>query len=624
MAEPRHHIKDRMIKTAARLWGLPETETESNFDPLVAMLLGACAEELEKISVDIESTRARVLERLVQLLSPEALTGPLPAHAVACALPSETTALIRPDNQFFAAKRLAEATGGAALWKEFFFAPAAQFSIVKASVVCMIAGRKWYKTGTGGSKETAAITREGAATPPNQLWLAIEAAALPQEALQFYFDMPQQASRQLFFHQLPKAQWYCGQQPLQVRQGYNSNVHTEKTDVSAILHRDISVWHKITRHVLQTYHQQFFTCSGIAAQSEPGFPPELANLFSEKDITALQGKNKLHWICIHFPENIHSEILEQAVVSLNCFPVINSRLHEINTRLQEHINIIPLYSEERFLDLQQVSNSEGKLLHVRHDAGAGNDAGILLRYGGVGRFDARDAVQLVENVLQLVREEMAAFSILGAEGVGAEMTALHQQLNKLEQRLSARHLEKSATPYLVVDHKESGNRDLFVRFWSTNGVAANNIRAGSELQVYRASDISSNTCLLVTTTTGGRDKLGEADKVLAYKTALLSKEKLVTAEDIAAYCRLRLAITGAAIQVKKGTAVLTDERQGFCKTIDVHITLARKDWDALLEKGSISYWQNDLRIAVEQRSGLLTPLRVFIKQQESITENAEA
>jgi hypothetical protein len=35
-------------KNVARLWGYTETEAENNFDPLVSMLLGACATELEK------------------------------------------------------------------------------------------------------------------------------------------------------------------------------------------------------------------------------------------------------------------------------------------------------------------------------------------------------------------------------------------------------------------------------------------------------------------------------------------------------------------------------------------------------------------------------------------------
>src|SRR2546423_14597202 len=97
MEESRHHIKTRMLKNAARSWGYPETEAENNFDPLVAMLLASCSTELEKISGEIHASRARVLERLVQLLSPDVLTGALPAHGIACALPAEHYSMLESD-----------------------------------------------------------------------------------------------------------------------------------------------------------------------------------------------------------------------------------------------------------------------------------------------------------------------------------------------------------------------------------------------------------------------------------------------------------------------------------------------------------------------------------------------
>ena len=53
MQESREHIKTRMLRTASRVWGYSETESENNFDPLVSMLLTACASELEKISGEV-------------------------------------------------------------------------------------------------------------------------------------------------------------------------------------------------------------------------------------------------------------------------------------------------------------------------------------------------------------------------------------------------------------------------------------------------------------------------------------------------------------------------------------------------------------------------------------------
>lgn len=105
MQESREHIKTRMLKNAARAWGYAETEPENNFDPLVSMLLTACSIELEKISGEIQGSRARVLERLVQLLSPDAFTGPLPAHAIGHAVPVDKSLTVTEHEQYYISRK---------------------------------------------------------------------------------------------------------------------------------------------------------------------------------------------------------------------------------------------------------------------------------------------------------------------------------------------------------------------------------------------------------------------------------------------------------------------------------------------------------------------------------------
>ena len=71
-------IRSRMLKNAARIWGVESEDIESSFDPLVTMMIEACAAELNKINGEILSSQTRILNRLARILSPEALTGPHP------------------------------------------------------------------------------------------------------------------------------------------------------------------------------------------------------------------------------------------------------------------------------------------------------------------------------------------------------------------------------------------------------------------------------------------------------------------------------------------------------------------------------------------------------------------
>ena len=53
MTSNKQQIKERMMQSAAKFWGVPETDTDASFDPLVGLLMGACSTELEKIIVPI-------------------------------------------------------------------------------------------------------------------------------------------------------------------------------------------------------------------------------------------------------------------------------------------------------------------------------------------------------------------------------------------------------------------------------------------------------------------------------------------------------------------------------------------------------------------------------------------
>ena len=101
MRESKDKIKSRMIRNAARIWGFQEPQAESSFDPIVSLLLGACAFELEKISREINNTESRIIERLVNILTPQPITSPHPAYAIAFAKPTIKGAKILPEYQFY-------------------------------------------------------------------------------------------------------------------------------------------------------------------------------------------------------------------------------------------------------------------------------------------------------------------------------------------------------------------------------------------------------------------------------------------------------------------------------------------------------------------------------------------
>lgn len=87
----KEEIKERLIRRAADTWGMDEMEIEYSLDPIVSILFDACAHEFERISDTIKSSRTRITERLVDLLTPQVSVTARPAHAVMHALPIDST-----------------------------------------------------------------------------------------------------------------------------------------------------------------------------------------------------------------------------------------------------------------------------------------------------------------------------------------------------------------------------------------------------------------------------------------------------------------------------------------------------------------------------------------------------
>jgi hypothetical protein len=619
MQESRDHIKTRMLRNASRAWGYSETESESNFDPLVSMLLTACSVELEKISGEIHASRARVLHRLVQILSPDALTGALPAHAVACATPVERKFSLPEDLQFYIPRKLAAASENEeATWKDVFFSPTASFRLTQSSIRFMAAGNTLYRTNNQINKEIVAHTERGKELPANSLWLAIDEPGTSLRDCLFYFDLRNEAGRQLFYHQLPKATWYWNDQPITHCPGYGDrSISGEQLDLETILRREDDPGDKIKKTVNSFYKSQFITLQDekdlTSGTDNSVLTGMIADCFSPASLQQL-GKTPLRWICIDFPQTVSTRLLQDVVCVMNCFPVINRRLHDLTYRLQEIVNIVPLQTDDLFLDLADVSTDEGKLLNVRTFQQPGEEAiAMLMRNGGVGRFDERDAASIIDYLLQLLRDESAAFSTLGNDFMNSEMRQLQQIINKLEQRLFSRQLHREQTPYLVIrNNSKTPWQNVFIHYWSTTGLEGNNIKAGSVLRLYRGGGLENGQVMLVTTTQGGRNKLGNNETVLAYKSALLSRDRLITEADIRAFCHYQLGDRVKNINIVKGIMIHPDQQQGFVRTIDIKIDIHSKSYDEMLDKGEIGFWKDNLKLLLEERSVALLPYRIFI------------
>ncbi|GAB2788154.1 hypothetical protein HNQ93_002629 [Hymenobacter luteus] len=599
-------IKSRLTQKAAEMWGYSEADLDG-FDPLVQLLLEACAVELEKIGQEINNTQYRLVERLAGLLNPDVIDAPRPAHAIAQASPREPVLQLPADAQFAFQRPV---LGRSASASATFFSPLQQTRLVDGAVRYLATDdHVWRVEQVGQKRPLAAATRPEPAEH-RRLWIGLELT--PEVAsladLSFYFDWLNEPRREAYLTYLPGETWLLGGLPLNAAQG----LRAAAPDAEPLLHQEYDFLQRVEEQVRQLYAPGF-----VRMQSGPGtelqlylretFPAALAARFAPEVLETLT--QPLIWLEVRFSHALPPEALATVTCGVNCFPVLNRRLNKQLFRLQPALNIFPLASEEAFLAIKEIYSLRNVVFRSttlstldEHDTDT-----YTLRYGA-GRFDARSGKEALLELLELLRDESRAFTATGTDFVANTLRELNQSLARLEERMGQADIGQTGdpAPYVMLRPRDATD-SVYLEYWSSDGEAGNRIPNGSLLQVYDGHYV--DAVQLVTTTTGGRERPRPEERVFALRRNLLSRNRIVTLEDIRAACWAELGSQLGQVHIEKGFRTGGSPTAGFVRCIRVQLT------PAATSRMSGPEWQraaHELQVLLASQSAMNLPYEVSL------------
>jgi hypothetical protein len=604
--EQKERIKDRMLKTAARLWGYPDAEVESSFDPIVQLLLEACASELEKISGEMDVSHARLVERLAQIMMPEPITSSQPAYGILHASSNEPSTTIASEHQLFYTSRNGFNS------KDLFFMPLTRHRLFRGQIKYMAIGNKMFETREHWFKEQVLQGNLQADTAPNHLWLGLSLEGAPSslEELSFFFDLRNAHQQEMFYYYLPLARLFLGDTELSVKSGYSHSREIASEDLDNIMQPAFDTNARYSQQILQRFRHHFLTISKPASLPAHATPPAtLQKVFG-------QGFSKLQpdtcWIRVEFPEAISHTLLEDLFCNINCFPVVNKRINEQSQRLNRYLNIMPLHTADIYFDIKRVYDVTGTDYHVRNFTTTGEmqEGELVVRSSGIGRFDSREAKEIIAYLIEVIRDESSLFEEVRNDYVASRIRELHQLIASLEEQLQP-GTNRGNIPYLMIKPREDADF-LFIEFYTTNGSLANNIRMGSRLQEYGSVQLQPGSITLLSNTQGGRDRLSIDEKVNLYRYHLLSRSRIVTSEDIKALCRYVIGNELREVSVSKGVSVLPGAAEGYSRTLDIRLTLSRPA--TTFAAGNLVYLKDELLSQLKEHSANNFPYRIFMNE----------
>lgn len=605
-------IKSRLTRQAAELWGYGEADLDG-FDPLVQVLLEACAVEFEKIGQELHSTQDRLVERLATLLNPNVVDAPHPAHAVAQARARESVALLPNDAQFVF---VPPTVGRQAVGQELFFSPLQTTRLVNGTVRCLATDAAVWQIEANGQKRLVAQAAAPGPAEYRRLWIGL---SLPTEDvkisdLTFYFDWLNEPRRAAYATFLPGEQWLLGRTEIAASQGLPEPATATG---AATLNGEYDFLQRTEQQVRALYAPAFVQLSGsadaLASYPPRPYPAELAESFGEA--TALQNLTQpLTWLEVRFAHALPSEAFDQLVCALNCFPVLNRRLHKVLFRLQPALNLFPLVSEEPFLAIRDVYSLSNVAYRptTLSDLTEGATDTYTLRTHGVSRFDARSGREALRELLALLRDESSAFTAAGTDFVGSILHELNQNLARLEERLDRTNAAQQPVPYLLL-RPRNVNDSVYLEYWSSNGEAANRLAAGSQLRIQDGHFL--DEVRLLSTTSGGRERPRPEERTHLLRRNLLARNRLVTLADIKAACWAELGSHLTAVQVEKAFQTGATPAAGFVRCIRVVLTPASGS------RLSPAEWQRAtqaLHTVLSEQSALNMPYEVVLQAIASV------
>jgi hypothetical protein len=157
---------------------------------------------------------------------------------------------------------------------------------------------------------------------------------------------------------------------------------------------------------------------------------------------------------------------------------------------------------------------------------------------------------------------------------------------------------------------QKGHENVYIEYWVTQAALVSGIRQGTSMQLYSGSGLMSGTIYTVRPTTAAKEKLTAVESINTFKSALLSRGRLVTEQDIRYACFAEMGNLIERVDISVSFTKPHEKSEGFQKILLVELIpsayTTAVDWD---------YAGNQLQLKLTQQSMQIIPIHVVVKKK---------
>lgn len=441
-----------------------------------------------------------ITRRIEQRLTPDTTTRPRPAHALVYAQPLQNGYVLGPDEDVFNVPRLGQTPPN-----RIFFAPLLPVPLVKARVRYLVAGQSLREVDAPTAIQQRIAGKTDKGLHPGMLWVGIESKVrfTSPQALCFCFDWKTENQMRTgeLNHLLPLISWHHGADKLTGTKGLQFDSQAVEKYASGYVDDEFMHIYQIEQQILKHYDPCFVTVQCQELRNTPP-PEEVAGLFPEEDLQEVV-KGDLIWLKLLFPAGFKPEEIQNTVLQLNCFPVVNRKLdrtRDFMPAAQNGCDTITLSNAERgkaalndqgayFLGFQRTftRSTQYRPIVFEHFSKAPLGS-YALQHGHVEADDYRDLYDRIDELCHLIQRHTSTLTLLDQNEVAQGLDKIKSGVGELQinmQKIPPKDLDLGYFLHVkALDPQDM----IYVRFWITQGEYAEGIGTpGDKLDAERTA-----------------------------------------------------------------------------------------------------------------------------------------
>ncbi len=563
----RQAIKERLMQSAAQSWGFEKYELEQ-FDPLVELLMGALAKEMEKSILFFNKRYEGVLQHTIRRLIPELSSFVCPAFSFIQVKAPINSAIVTPQNTKFTKEVI---KGG--VKNTIIFTPLQTYELTPSHVTCIAYDGKIYEF---NNLEKTQLFNYQSSKNCLYIGLNISGYETNNREVQLYVDWPNNPSSPTYRRILEMAVW-TNVELYKTNRSFSDIQYDVESEVSKKIKLDYYLREDLA-DIESTYNKNLirFKLPEASIKKSNIFPEKLS-IEASKKLEEIHKKYNIFWVEIKLPPHQGiKKMCEDIYCQTNCIPVVNYKKVRHSTKIKAPFKIVKLSGEGFFVKIDRIENLDGMVYHPKEiplESSHANTVGTYQLHKNIGRIGKNVANREIGYFLDLIKEERNAFAAIEPDWLVDELKKLRILIKGIEKKIDYKSQINPEDVFVELENELSEDI-IYIDYVTSQGKIANGIPLGEMLET-NSNVLSSQPSMLLKTSIGGNDYVDGSINEDLLTGIIHGTDRIVTEADLKIFVHNVLKNYEVhSIEVKKQVTVSQDKNTGLIPIIWVYINLS--------------------------------------------------